>query len=469
MPAEVIPTFMHDLPSDTCQYGACFDTRVARRVFSVDLTMPVDRSQLEATRQDYSFTVNLDRGLYMSDSGFNCNGAGRATSEVPEAYYNASASDHPFTYVSGETVDFRRISASGEITYHIGADRMMDALRRDAMTYYTPNGMRPDPWDVAPEQPSRPPCTCSRCNPSAYGHPATGYVDELEYNADEDETDPDFGYDPYSDDYGTESGRRLNDWDYTPELVFHGDGPTFFGMEIEISDDGTGEEIAHEHFAGGNVAYLKEDGSVSGFELVTHPMSLDWAMTNFPWEILRRMNNAGSYVEEESNGIHVHVSRDAFTTSDGKFSAAHLHKWLKLLYRNDDDVSRVARRNSDSWAKFSSQHRESHYTHARRRAGAEIPAQDYETGELVDGTLGDRYSAVNCINRNTFEVRVFASTLQPTMAQAALQTVAASVEYARQLTCHDVIHNDGWSWPAFISWASETGNYSALVSADMEL
>ncbi|MEV4241447.1 hypothetical protein ACIBJI_04935 [Nocardia sp. NPDC050408] len=62
---------------------------------------------------------------------------------------------------------------------------------------------------------------------------------------------------------------------------FHGDGPLFLGLELEIKttpatfDNPVDTVLAHA----GDLAYLKEDSSISpcGFELVTHPVSYEYA------------------------------------------------------------------------------------------------------------------------------------------------------------------------------------------------
>jgi hypothetical protein len=62
---------------------------------------------------------------------------------------------------------------------------------------------------------------------------------------------------------------------------------------------------------------------------------------------------------------------------------------------------------------------------------------------------------------------VFASSLRPVHVQAALGFAAASVEYTRGLTIPDLVHHDGWSWPAFTTWLADRPAYRAL-RAQME-
>jgi hypothetical protein len=175
-----------------------------------------------------------------------------------------------------------------------------------------------------------------------------------------------------TDTYST-AHHAVHDSYYTPELRFHGDGPLFLGMEVEIKTpsrsyrDAVDTAVAHVR----DLAYLKEDGSIScGFELVTHPMSYGYALERFPWQLLNRLRLLGCYTDD-GVGIHVHVSRAGFS------SPAHAYRWLKFVYRNEESVTTLARRSS-TWAQFSPQQRSS--------------ALDYVKG----GQAGyGRYQAIN--------------------------------------------------------------------------
>ena len=61
--------------------------------------------------------------------------------------------------------------------------------------------------------------------------------------------------------------------------------------------------------------YCKHDGSLDdGFEIVTHPMSLEYHINEMPWcEVLGKAQQLG-YRSHQANtcGLHVHVSRKAF-------------------------------------------------------------------------------------------------------------------------------------------------------------
>jgi hypothetical protein len=236
-----------------------------------------------------------------------------------------------------------------------------------------------------------------------------------------------------------EFGGLIHDSGYKPRPVFHGTGPLFVGAEIELEVpyDYTEQCAALADDLLGDLGYLKADGSLrNGFEIVTHPMSYQWAMENFPWPMLTALKQDGCSTGE-STGIHVHLSRAGFR------SACHVYRWMKFIYRNQRQVTAVARRSSPEYAAFTDDDRRAVKNYAK-------------------GACGARYRAINTNNTDTFELRIFASSLNPDEVQAALAFAAASVDYTRDLTVTTIAHRNGWSWQAFVDWLSQRPLYRPL-------
>lgn len=221
----------------------------------------------------------------------------------------------------------------------------------------------------------------------------------------------------------------------------------YYGMELEISIGEIDEGASLIMDAAPDLVYLKEDGSVDGFELVTHPMTLQAAMATIPFDALRRLRNEYN-ASAHPNGIHVHVSREGFD------SDLHIFKWMKLIYRNEIDVRLVARRDPERWAAFDNGER------AKQKHLAKKDRYAYKRN-----TYPERYSAINSQNTHTFEVRVFRGSLRQDEIMASLELVAGSVEYTRQLTGEAIRTANGWSFDAFLAWAAEQGNtYENLIA-----
>ena len=275
---------------------------------------------------------------------------------------------------------------------------------------------------------------CGGWNP--LGHPCGNHCDEDDEDDDDDDDDAD---DEDDDGYGA-SGRLIHGYGYKPYPVFHGTGPLFLGLELEVAtprDRWEPARLADRHL--GSLGYLKADDSIGGgFELVTHPMTYPWALDHFPWPLLPALAQAGCQATERC-GLHVHLSRTGFT------SPAHVYRWMTLIHRNQTPVTALARRDSHEWARFD--HDDRHHT------------KDYAKG--APGIY--RYRAINTQNPHTFELRIFASSLQAVQVQAALGFAAATVDYTRTLTIPAITRHGGWTWPAFTDWLATRSQYVPLL------
>lgn len=149
--------------------------------------------------------------------------------------------------------------------------------------------------------------------------------------------------------------RTIFNYSYRPQLQFHGTGDYFLGVELEVTADTMNARPIYD-WADANGApglfFCKEDGSVNGFEIVTHPMTPDY-FESVDWDgffdMLNReypTNRSGNR-EPVDHGIHVHVSRSAFP------NVLALARWSYLVNKHADHVQRIARRAGSNWARFS--------------------------------------------------------------------------------------------------------------------
>ena len=118
--------------------------------------------------------------------------------------------------------------------------------------------------------------------------------------------------------------REIHDYYYKPEPEFFGQGSRYFGVELEI--DGAGEDNSNARQIlrlvndGEERAYCKHDGSLDeGFEIVSHPMTLDYHCRHMPWkEVLDKARSLGYRSHQAGTcGLHVHVNRTAFGNTLG--------------------------------------------------------------------------------------------------------------------------------------------------------
>lgn len=254
------------------------------------------------------------------------------------------------------------------------------------------------------------------------------------------------------------SDAYLHHYNYKPDPLFHDHrdiitrgalpNTVYMGVELETTpkrgnyrDDAAeyiGENISEE------ILYLKEDSSVSsGFEIVTHPMTLQWSRTGFPWEMLKEISNRGMHAWNDYHcGLHIHISRSAFR------SHSHLAKLLLFVYRNEDEMVKFTGRNSVDYANYDYSERANFVSRSK--------------GE----TQGRRHVAVNLHNSNTIELRVFRPSLSAPTVQAYLEFCDALVRYAGTITVEHCVKHNALSFSVFTEWlATQTDeDYSVLYN-----
>ena len=254
----------------------------------------------------------------------------------------------------------------------------------------------------------------------------------------------------------------IHNYSYRPSAFFFGDGKYHFGFELEVEARGNGRydgATIVQNALGGH-AYLKEDGSLSdGFEIVTHPHTLDKYHTDFDWGVLDKLKTQGYRSwNTRTCGLHVHVSRTAFGTGDpwayGVPSSqrsqmilkrqSHELRFMKLIYDNQRQVERIAGRSNNHYATFQDK-------------GNLVRKIKY--GHQENG----RYSAINTENDDTIEVRVFKGSLRKERVLSAIEFVHASVEYTRDIKV--TTKNHALSWLKFTGYVANNAElYPNLVT-----
>lgn len=236
----------------------------------------------------------------------------------------------------------------------------------------------------------------------------------------------------------------IEDYYYKPVPIFYGEGPRYFGVELEI--DGAGERGDHAELLL-DIAnreqerlYCKHDGSLEdGFELVTHPMSVEYHMNEMPWaEILSKVIALG-YRSHQANtcGLHVHVSRAAFGKIPEQQEDA-IGRVLFFVEKHWNELLRFSRRTPhqlDQWA--------------ARYGYKDHPKEMLEHAKK--GVRG-RYACVNLTNFDTIEFRIFRGTLKLNTFLATLQMVDHICDVAIFMSDEQL---RALSWSSFVSGIGE--------------
>jgi hypothetical protein len=245
-----------------------------------------------------------------------------------------------------------------------------------------------------------------------------------------------------------EYGRRIiHDYSYRPDALFHSTDKNerlYFGIEIEVEDPrNLSESAAYAHrLEGMELAYLKHDGSLScGYEIVTHPMSHDFFKNEASdlWDTLEYLRTHYRVKSWDTGtcGLHIHISRTGFN------GGGHMHRFLNLVYSNQDFYQRLAGREESRWATFddimsAEIMRDSDGNPVLNEEGYRQYTSKRNIASKLQGAGGERYSAVNTRNRETLEMRIFRGTVNTNTIKAHLDLAHASVEYTRTMTVKDI-------------------------------
>ncbi|MDD7645945.1 MAG: amidoligase family protein [Ruminococcus bromii] len=229
---------------------------------------------------------------------------------------------------------------------------------------------------------------------------------------------------------------------YKPEPIFYGIGPRYFGVELEIDEGGERGDYASQILTPANVGfterlYCKHDGSLSnGFELVTHPMSLEYHQEEIPWpEVLHTARSLGYRSHQtQTCGLHVHVSRKAFGETEAEQEPA-IARILYFVEKHWEELLKFSRRTPRQLERW-----------AARYGYKDRPQEILEHAKK--GSHAGRYSCVNLENRATIEFRMFRGTLKLNSLLATLQMVDHICSVALHLSdgaCKDL------SWRTFVT------------------
>jgi len=239
----------------------------------------------------------------------------------------------------------------------------------------------------------------------------------------------------------------IKDYYYKPSPIFYGadcnSGKRLFGVELEVDDGEESSYNAYEVLQVANVdnnhIYIKHDGSLDdGFEVVSHPMTLDYYMSEMNWkDTMKKLINLGYYSHQtDTCGLHVHVNRVSLGSSESERDET-IAKILFFVEQHWNEVVKFTRRNMSNLTRWAN------------RYGYETEAK-----KILDKAKGtsNRYCAVNLRNEYTIEFRIFRGTLNYNTFIATLQFVNKVCELAMLKTEEQIA---AMSWIDFVETVTE--------------
>lgn len=277
---------------------------------------------------------------------------------------------------------------------------------------------------------------CERCYNNYYCHcQRCGQLisnEDLYYMDDED----DYGY--CYDCYQNMISNPIKNYSYKPEPIFYGNGKIFYGIELEIDggneDSSNAQKLLDYVNQDNDYIYAKHDGSLSnGFELVTHPMTLEYHLKEVDYSGLFERAVAMGYRSHQTQtcGLHCHVNRTAFGNT----------------YEEQEEViARIVFFVENHWNELLKFSRRTEYTMNRWASRYGISESTQETYQKAKSKHLGRYTAVNIeTNQPTLELRLFRGTLRH-------QTFVATLQLVDEI-CNTCLNMDDEELEA-LSWSS---------------
>ena len=240
----------------------------------------------------------------------------------------------------------------------------------------------------------------------------------------------------------------IHEYSYKPDPIFHGNTSDFLGVELELDEGGKSEANAEGlletmNFNTEDKIYIKDDGSLNdGFEIVSHPATLEQHLTVFDWEaLLTECINLGyTSHDAETCGLHVHINKEAFGDSELE-QDLNISKLLLITEVFWDNLVKFSRRTDAQLSRWA------------KRYGLTSDSDEL----LKDAKASyykNRYRAINLQNDHTVEIRIFRGTLNYTTFTATLQFCQLLLDICRNYKIQDIQQ---------ITWEKVTAHASEYV------
>lgn len=233
----------------------------------------------------------------------------------------------------------------------------------------------------------------------------------------------------------------IKPYNHKPDPIFFGtDSSLFLGVELEIDGGGEYNDNAEQILSVANSTeerlYCKHDGSLcDGFELVSHPMTLEYHRDKMNWKSVFDEAISLDYLSHctDTCGLHVHVNREYFGELPSEQEAC-VGRIVFFVEKHWDDLVRFSRRKSANLNRWAARY-------------STISPTAKETYKKAKDSRAGRYVAVNLTNYDTVEFRFFRGSLRYETFIASLQLVALICELARSCTDRDF---EEMSWRDFV-------------------
>ncbi|MGL4949445.1 MAG: amidoligase family protein [Anaeroplasmataceae bacterium] len=238
-------------------------------------------------------------------------------------------------------------------------------------------------------------------------------------------------------------GDYLYNYSYKPKPIFFGkdktsydeDGVLYMGIELEVEPKSSHsvkdrrcfvESLSTER----DYIYCKLDGSVAdGFEIVTHPCTVDFHKENFP-DMLSELKSNGyiSHNVVDGASFHIHVNKTYFGKSEEEKELA-IAKIVLIFEKHWDVLVTLSRRTYSQ-------------LHWCKRPSLDMNddnVKDYKNMVKQYKMVYDRHRAINLQNSHTVEFRLWRGTLNKNTAFAMMDLTKIICDIAKEKTIEEIL------------------------------
>lgn len=188
--------------------------------------------------------------------------------------------------------------------------------------------------------------------------------------------------------------------------------------------------------------YFKQDGSLSdGFEIVTHPTTLkSYHIKHKIKEMLEFLKYNTTSQKNGRCGLHFHINKNFFKDKN------EINKLVYFFNRNREILTKFSSRKSNqinSYCNFTEFNICDFLKYKKTRT------KEYRHND-------NRYVAVNLLNHNTVEIRLFRGTLNHNRFRANLQFIDAICHFIKEFSIMAM------TWNNFLMYLRLTNRYNHL-------
>ena len=231
------------------------------------------------------------------------------------------------------------------------------------------------------------------------------------------------------------SFKHIKPYNYKPDkfnfnkIYGSDDMNPYLGVELEVDKAGENDDNAKMVIdtLGDNNVYCVHDGSLTdGFEIVTHPCTLDYHLNTDYEKIFKKLIKLGYKSHDTTTcGLHIHFNKNYFGESK-TIQDLCITKLLYLFEKYWDNIAKFSRRDNNNYAS---------------RYGIEENDSMFEVlykAKAAKDSFNGRYRSINLKNEDTVEIRVFKGTLKYNTFIATLQFVDKLIKMCRELGLEDI-------------------------------